>query len=80
MKKTDIKTIILEHHIVRDLYYLKKVQPVLDAAEKLGKHVVTAAEFNGKKPVFLEAMRKELWAEAKEKKIGHKAKNPQLFG
>ena len=63
LTETDVKTIILEHHLLRDLHYKQKIGPVLETAERLGKYVVTAAEFNGKEPVLLEAMRKELWEE-----------------
>ncbi len=65
MKKTRVETIILDHHIVRDLHYKNKILPVLAAAEKLGKNIVTAAEFLGKKNEFLEARRKELFAKQK---------------
>jgi len=65
IKETKIKTLILEHHIVRDLYYKNKIVPVLKEAEQNNVNVVTSAEFMGKKPTFLEARRKELWKEMK---------------
>ena len=63
LKKTKVKTIIMDHHLVRDLNYKKKISPVLKSAEELGKRVITVAEFLGRKNEFLEARRKELWKE-----------------
>lgn len=60
LNKTKVKTVILEHHLVRDLNYLNKIEPVLDYARKHKRQVITAAEFLGQKPEFLEAKRKEL--------------------
>ncbi len=65
LNDTSVNTIILDHHIARDLNYKKKIASVLAAAEKLGKRVVTAAEFLGNENNFLEARRKELFAKEK---------------
>lgn len=61
LSQTKVNTIILDHHLVRDLHYLNKIEEVLKTAEELKKKVITAAEFLGKKPDFLEARRKELY-------------------
>jgi predicted metallo-beta-lactamase superfamily hydrolase len=61
LSQTKVNTVILDHHLVRDLHYLNKIEEVLKTAEKLKKKVITAAEFLGKKPDFLEARRKELY-------------------
>lgn len=61
LENTKTDTIILDHHLARDLNYKKKINPVLDVADKLNKRVITAAEFLGREPEFLEAMRKELY-------------------
>ena len=58
---TDIKTIVLDHHPVRDLHYKKRVAPVFEEAEKKGVQVLTGAEYMGREPEMLEARRKELW-------------------
>ncbi len=65
LKETDVETIILDHHIVRDLNYQTKILPVLSEADRLGKRVITAAEYNGDEPLFLEGMRKAIWDEIK---------------
>jgi len=62
LTQTKVNTIILDHHLVRDKNYKDKIKPVLKEAEKLSKKVLTAAEFLGKEPDFLEAKRKELYA------------------
>ncbi|HVP37146.1 MAG TPA: hypothetical protein VMT04_09150 [Terriglobales bacterium] len=61
LSQTKVHTIILDHHLVRDLHYLSKIEEVLKAAENLKKKVITAAEFLGKEPDLLEARRKELY-------------------
>jgi len=61
LSQTKVNTIILDHHLVRDLHYLNKIEEVLHTAEKLKKKVITAAEFLGQKPDFLEARRKEFY-------------------
>lgn len=61
LSQTKVNTVILDHHLVRDLHYLNKIEEVLKTAEELKKKVITAAEFLGKKPDFLEARRKELY-------------------
>ena len=58
---TKVNTIILDHHLVRDLHYLNKIGEVLETAKKLNKKVITAAEYLGKKPDLLEARRKEFY-------------------
>lgn len=61
LENTKVKKIILDHHIVRDINYLNKIESILRKARELGKEILTAAEFLGKKNDFLEARRKELW-------------------
>lgn len=64
LTQTKVNTIILDHHLVRDKNYKDKIKPVFKEAEKLSKKVLTAAEFLGKEPDFLEAKRKELYGKA----------------
>jgi hypothetical protein len=52
---------ILEHHILRDKDWRKKTRNVFEKANKHGHKVSTAAEFLGKKNLFLESMRKHLF-------------------
>ncbi|MCD6590385.1 MAG: MBL fold metallo-hydrolase [Candidatus Aenigmarchaeota archaeon] len=60
ISETQVKTIILEHHILRDIKYKEKIKDILDLTEKLGKNLLTAAEFCGMSNMFLEAWRKKL--------------------
>ena len=61
MEETKVKKIILDHHLVRDLHYKNKITPVLERAGELGREIITAAEFRGMEPEFLEARRKEFF-------------------
>lgn len=61
LSETKVQTVILDHHLVRDLHYQNKIEDVFKEADSLKKKVVTAAEFLGEKPEFLEAKRKEFY-------------------
>jgi predicted metallo-beta-lactamase superfamily hydrolase len=67
LTETKVRTIILDHHLVRDLHYSNKIDEVSKKAKSLNKKIITAAEFLGKEPEFLEARRKEFYKE-KEKR------------
>jgi len=58
--KTKVKTMILEHHILRDVSYKEKMKDVFEFAEQHKKKILTAAEFYGLENFFLEAWRKEI--------------------
>jgi predicted metallo-beta-lactamase superfamily hydrolase len=62
IKKTHLYTLVLDHHLLRDLNYRARIKPIYEAAEKRGVKVVTAAEFCGRKIEMLEALRRELYA------------------
>jgi len=64
--ETDAETILLDHHLLRDLRYREKMEDVFSLAERKGKRLVSAAEFLGLENLFLEAWRKEL-SEGKRK-------------
>jgi hypothetical protein len=63
LQQTKVKTIILDHHLVRDVNYKNKIEKVLEVSKELDKKVITAAEFSGKPIELLEAQRKKLWEE-----------------
>jgi len=54
---------ILEHHILRDINWREKAKDVFEKAYETGHKILTAAEFLGKKNMFLEALRKQLFIE-----------------
>ncbi len=56
------ETIILEHHLLRDLHWREKIATVFELGEADGIRITTAAGFAGKPEIFLEARRKELYA------------------
>ena len=60
LDKTKVKTMILEHHILRDINYKEKMNDVFRVAKKLSKKILTTAEFYGFENLFLEAWRKEI--------------------
>jgi hypothetical protein len=72
IKKTHLYTLVLDHHLLRDLDYRARVKPIYEAAEKRGTKVVTAAEFCGRKIEMLEASRRELYAKYGETEAGGK--------
>jgi predicted metallo-beta-lactamase superfamily hydrolase len=76
IKETNLRTLVLDHHFLRDLNYKMRIKPVYEEAEKRGVKVVTAAEFSGRKIEMLEALRKELYAKHGEK--GFEVKRRQI--
>jgi hypothetical protein len=72
IKKTNLYTLVLDHHLLRDLEYRAKIKPIYEAAEKRGVKVVTAAEFCGRKIEMLEALRRELYAKYGEAEVKSK--------
>lgn len=56
-----VKTMIFDHHIIRDEKWREKTEFLRRQAKIVGHEVQTAAEFLGKENMCLEAMRKELF-------------------
>lgn len=55
------ETLVLDHHILRDLNYMVYIEEHQRIARELNIKLVTAAEFEGKPIEQLEARRKDLW-------------------
>jgi hypothetical protein len=51
----------VERHLTRDLSYVDKIRPVMDAGEERVAWVGVVAEFLDTEPNLLEARRKELY-------------------
>jgi len=56
-----LKTLVLDHHFLRDLNYKQRIIPLYETAQKHGVKIMTAAEYVGRKVEMLEALRKELY-------------------
>ncbi len=54
VEETNADPIVYDHHLPRDKLFVERVKPVYEAAEKVGKRVLTAAELFGRKPLILE--------------------------
>ncbi|MFW6117449.1 MAG: MBL fold metallo-hydrolase [Thermoproteota archaeon] len=52
---------ILEHHILRDREWRRKTRRVFEKAGETGHQVLTAAEYMGKRNLFLESQRRRLF-------------------
>ncbi len=63
IEETPMKTLMLDHHLLREKNWKAKMQPVFDAGEEHGCKVTTFAGYLGKEDDLLEALRKELWEE-----------------
>ena len=61
MEETDVKTIIIEHHFMRDLDCRSKIARVYEVADEKGIRVLSAAEYVGRPVEMLEARRRELF-------------------
>ena len=56
-----VKTLIFDHHFLRDKRYPKIIEPVVEYGKEKKARVITSAEFMGEKLRPLELMRKELY-------------------
>jgi len=61
IKETSAKTILIEHHFMRDLKYKEWIEEVYECAAENDVKVITAAEYLGRSIEMLEARRKELY-------------------
>jgi predicted metallo-beta-lactamase superfamily hydrolase len=68
MDETRVKTIALDHHLLRDIKWEEKISDVFSHAKKRKVKVMTFADFIGRKNLILEARRKELWGKKAKKK------------
>jgi predicted metallo-beta-lactamase superfamily hydrolase len=61
IKETAVKSILVEHHFMRDLKYKERIAEVYESAAEKNVKVITAAEYLGREVELLEARRKELY-------------------
>ncbi len=63
------KSLIIDHHTLRDLKWKDWAQPIFEVAAGRGVEVLCAAEFMKKPPLLLEALRKDRYKALKRSKI-----------
>jgi predicted metallo-beta-lactamase superfamily hydrolase len=63
MTHTDVRTVIVEHHLLRDERWKDQIVDVYDTAKLRNVKVVSAAEFLGKRNDLLEARRQKLYTD-----------------
>ncbi|OGS50722.1 MAG: hypothetical protein A3K65_05705 [Euryarchaeota archaeon RBG_16_68_12] len=61
LRTTDVRTVIVDHHALRDREWRERMAPVLKAGEEHDVRVLSAAEFAGKAVDQLEANRDKLY-------------------
>lgn len=59
--EADVRRLVVDHHLTRDMEYRQHIEPVLEAGEEMGVAVLIAAEYLDVEPNLLEARRKELY-------------------
>ncbi len=59
-------TVVVDHHLLRDLSYRERLAEHMSAARESGVELLNAAEFMGFEVNQLEARRRELWGQAGE--------------
>jgi predicted metallo-beta-lactamase superfamily hydrolase len=60
-KETAVKTILVDHHFMRDLKYKERIAEVYEYAAEKKVKVMSAAEYIGREVEMLEARRRELY-------------------
>ena len=66
--ETDVKKMIMDHHLLRDINYKEKIADLYRYSEEKDVQILSAAEYLGKKNDLLEARRRELWHLEEDKK------------
>jgi len=61
IERTDVKNLILDHHLTRDLNWRDRMSEVFEFGGQFGVKVLSAADFAGVEEELLEARRKELY-------------------
>ncbi len=61
LERTNVKTLVVDHHLLRDLKWREKVRIVFERGEELGVRVESASKFCGLEEDLLEAKRRELY-------------------
>jgi len=61
VEKTQVKKLVLDHHLLRELKWKEKLEGVFSAAKLREVEVLTAAEFAGMQNDLLEARRRKLY-------------------
>lgn len=56
-----VETLVVDHHLLRDLEWRERINGLLERGRELGKRVMTSNELVGKPLDMLEARRKELY-------------------
>ncbi len=56
-----LETLIVDHHLLRDIDYMEKIDELVRLSKAVGVRVLSAAEYMGLEVSQLEARRKELW-------------------
>jgi len=63
LKKTNVKRVIIDHHLLRDIQWKNRIEPLFTLASSRGILIQTAAEYRGEENNLLEARRQELYKE-----------------
>ncbi len=61
-----LETLIVDHHLLRDIDYMEKIDELVRLSKAVGVRVLSAAEYMGLEVNQLEARRKELWGRESE--------------
>ncbi len=67
IEDTDIKKLVIDHHLTRDLKWREKMHEVFEKGEEHGVDVMSAANFAGLEDNLLEARRDELYGKKRKK-------------
>ncbi len=62
LTRTRVKTMIIDHHLLRDAKWKEEIRDVFLTAERSGRRVVTAAGLLGREEEILEAHRRQIFA------------------
>jgi predicted metallo-beta-lactamase superfamily hydrolase len=61
IENTSVSTLIVDHHLLRDISWEERIEPIFILAQECGTVVRTAAQYRGEGNDLLEARRNELY-------------------
>lgn len=61
MERTNVRVVVVDHHLLRDVHWKKRIEPLMSYAQQKGIVIQTAAEYRGEQNNPLEARRNILY-------------------
>jgi len=68
IESTDLRTLVLDHHLLREKKWRERIPNVLDSAKESRVKVLTCAGYLGRSDDLIEARRKDLFGKRRRRR------------